>query len=616
MCGIAGYCINDISLDVLDKMLNSIEHRGHDYRGKYYNNSNNINIAMGHNRLSILDLSELSNQPYTFKNLVLIFNGEIYNFKELQIYLIDNGYDIQTSGDSEVIIKLFHFLREKAFSMLNGMFSIAIYDNEINEFYLSRDRLGVKPLIYYHDNNKFLFASEIKAFNCFEDIIDVKNINNEIITNYFQYGYVNSFDTVYHGVKKLKNGCYLKFSSNSNTIKEISYWSIYDIYTPEINTFSKLTNDFYNTLLSSLKLRNVADVKKGVFLSSGLDSNLITKILTLDSNESITTVTLKSLDYSETDMEFNSKLNKIFINYSDKEIWTTYTYLSTMYDEPFSDSATIGLYLLSKKAKELELKVILVGDGGDELLAGYSPYKIYLKSSLSKNPFFLILKFIYKPISTVFNYLIIKYLHRKLVSKFIFYHTIIKGKKIVEMSEIANKIFLKWSQNITGVVTKNYKNEKYRNKYDLLNQLNIATESELVHQLNYKTDIAGMLNTIEIREPLIDYRLFEIQQRISKNLFSDMLLNNKSKILFRNIFKNNLNCDVDKLQKKGFHIDLKSVFLNNQLEIDNLIYNHKSNFVDMNLLINIWDDFKDNKAEFNIVNRVISYLYWEKSHLQ
>lgn len=614
MCGIAGYCINDNSLDVLDEMLNTIEHRGNDYRGKYYNYINNYNIALGHNRLSILDLSELSNQPYIFKNLVLIFNGEIYNYKELQIFLLNNGYHLQTKGDSEVILKLFHFLKEKAFSMLNGMFSIAIYDKEINEFFLCRDRLGVKPMIFYHDNSKFLFASEIKAFSCFENLTSIKNIDKEIIANYFQFGYVNSFDTVYHGVKKLKNGYYLNYIPSSNIIKEISYWSIYDVYVPEISSFSQLTYDFYNTLLSSIKLRNIADVKKGVFLSSGLDSNLITKILTLNSNEIITTVTLKSLDYSETNIEYDSKINQLYINYTDSEIWSTYIYLNTMYDEPFSDSATIGLYLLSKKAKELNLKVILVGDGGDELLAGYSPYKVYLKSTTSKNLFFLITKFFYKPISTIFNFFIVKYLHKKYVNKFIFYHTILKGKKIEQMSEIVNQIFLKWSQNITGVVATKYKKEKYRNKYDLLNQLNIATESELVHQLNYKTDIAGMLNTIEIREPLIDYRLFEIQQKISKNLFSEMVLNKKSKILFRNIFKNKLNCNVDELQKKGFHIDLKNIFLNNKLDIDNLIYNHKSHFVDMKILINIWEDFKDNKADFNIVNRVISYLYWEKSH--
>ena len=614
MCGIAGYCLQNNSNDVLDDMLNSIKHRGNDFRGKFHYKFDNFNIALGHNRLSIIDLSESSNQPFHFNNLILIFNGEIYNYKELQLFLITNGYDIETNGDSEVVIKLFHLLREKSFEMLNGMFSIALYDKEINEFILCRDRLGVKPMMYYYDENHFLFGSEIKAFNCFQSIISNKNIDKKIISNYFQYGYINSFDTIYYGVKKLKNGCYLNYAPTTNKIIESYYWSIYDNYSPKINSFSKLSKVFYNTLLSSVRLRRIADVKKGVFLSSGLDSNLILKLLTLESNEILNTVTLKSLDYVKTDIEYDSKINQIFINYSDDEIWSTYLYLNKMYDEPFADAATIGLFLLSKKANDLDLKVILVGDGGDELLAGYSPYKIYLKSSLNSNPFYFLIKAIYTPFSIFFTDFITKNIHRKGVSKLLFYHTIFKGRKIEKMSEIVDKIFSDWARIITGVVAKEKNCNKYNFKFDLINQLNNATESELVHQLNHKTDIAGMLNTIEIREPLLDYRLFEIQQRISSQLFTEMVLNKKSKILLRNIFENELKCNVSKLQKKGFHIDLKSVFLKKQEDIDKLIYNHQSNFVDMRILIKIWDDFKKDKADFNIVNRVISYLFWEKSH--
>ncbi len=615
MCGIAGYCLKNNSTDILDNMLNSIEHRGNDYRGKFHYECDGFKIGMGHNRLSIIDLSESSNQPFYYNNLILVFNGEIYNYKELQLFLANNGFDILTTGDSEVVIKLFHLLREKSFEMLNGMFSIAIFDKDRNELILCRDRLGVKPMVYFHDKNAFLFGSEIKAFSCFKNLISTENVDKEIISNYFQYGYVNSFDSIYIGVKKLKNGSYLVYSPSNNTIEEKYYWSIYDEYNPKINSFRDLSKEFYNTLISSIKLRKIADVKKGVFLSSGLDSNLILKLLTKDSDEKYNTITLKSLDYTPTDIEYSSNTNQIFINYTDDEIWNTFIYLNKMYDEPFSDYATIGLYLLSKKAKELDLKVILVGDGGDELLAGYSPYKTYLKYSLNRNPFFFIIKLFYKIFANIFNILIIQNIHRKWFNKFIFYHTIFKGKKIENMSEITEKIYSDWARTITGITSKNKKHQNFKFKFDLINQLNKATESELVHQLNYKTDIAGMFNTIEIREPLLDFRLFEIQQKITPELFEEMVLNKKSKILLRNIFENELNCNVSKLQKKGFHIDLKSVFLKKQIEIDNLIYNHKSNFVDMKILIKIWNDFKMDKAEFNLVNRVISYLYWEKYHL-
>ena len=224
MCGVSGFVFNSkytYNKEVLlDTMLEQIAHRGNDNRGTYFSSNVNYHLGLGHNRLSIIDTSSRANQPFHFENFSIIFNGEIYNYQELWNELKNNGYTIDTTSDTEVILKLFHLYKENAFSFLNGMFAIIIHDNLNNKLFLVRDRMGVKPLVYYADNEHIYFSSEIKSFYKGLPANKKITIDKELINNYFKYGYVNSFNSIFTNIKKVKNGQVVTFDLNTFNFEE------------------------------------------------------------------------------------------------------------------------------------------------------------------------------------------------------------------------------------------------------------------------------------------------------------------------------------------------------------------------------------------------------------
>jgi asparagine synthase (glutamine-hydrolysing) len=211
MCGIIGFNWEDKSN--LKSATDKLTHRGPDNKGHYLDK----NISLGHRRLSIIDLSDKANQPMTHSDLVLIYNGEIYNFKEIRKKLEAHRIKFETNSDTEVVLKTYSLLKEKALHLFNGMFAFAIYDKREKSIFLARDRLGIKPLYYYFDGEKFIFTSEIKA------ILDLE-INTELdynsINNYFIYRYLPENNTPFKHIKKLLPGHYLKFKNNKLEIKK------------------------------------------------------------------------------------------------------------------------------------------------------------------------------------------------------------------------------------------------------------------------------------------------------------------------------------------------------------------------------------------------------------
>ena len=231
MCGIAGFITKKKIKNpesILKEMLELIAHRGKDNRGIYIDKNYNLKktYGIGHNRLSVIDLSEKGNQPFFYNNYIISFNGEIYNYKELRNELIEHGHNFDSSSDTEVIIKLFETFREKSFKKLNGMFAIIIYDLESQKIYLVRDRMGVKPLVYYRNNESFLFSSELKSFYAFPHFKNNILIRKKMLANYFKFGYVNSFESIIDGVYKVENGSILIYDVNTGKIKKKKYWEL------------------------------------------------------------------------------------------------------------------------------------------------------------------------------------------------------------------------------------------------------------------------------------------------------------------------------------------------------------------------------------------------------
>ena len=383
MCGLTGFYTNNENLNyfnILDNMLTTIQHRGKDNRGikiASINDDSNL-LALGHNRLSVLDLSENGNQPYSYKNYHIIYNGEIYNFEDLKDKLLIRGYEFDSNSDTEVILKLYDCFGEKAFNMMNGMFAIVIFDELSQNIFLIRDRMGIKPLSYYLDDESFLFSSEIKSFFSFPNFKAKAIINTNILASYFKYGYINSFKSIFNNVNKVENGTILTFNIKSRKVCSKKFWNLSKPSMQSLNDFNDSSEEIHNILKSSIKLRHVSDIPVGLFLSSGIDSNLVLAYSLNNGLKKLDTYTLKSVDYEENNLKYDSRVSRTFINSNLDEIWDDFKFLCSKYDEPFSDPATIGLFQLSKYASKFN-KVILVGDGGDELLAGYSPYKLFSK---------------------------------------------------------------------------------------------------------------------------------------------------------------------------------------------------------------------------------------------
>lgn len=606
MCGIAGFYDfrRDINLhDIADKMLEAIAHRGYDNRGiEEYKLNDGSSVCFGHNRLSIIGLSKLSHQPLSYNNLHISYNGEVYNYKELKSELLHLGYDFKSGSDTEVILKIFDHYGVEGISKLNGMFALAIFDSNKDKLYLVRDRLGVKPLFYYQNGRKIIFGSEVQAVLEYPGL--PKEYNLEIIGNYFTNGYVSSFDSIYSKIKKIENGSILTVDLKSGESETSKYWNLDNNHNEYINDYSEAYEAFDALLDSSINYRLIADVPVGLFLSSGLDSNLILNSYLKQTNDSIETYTLKSLDFREVNVsETDSKVNRHYLTLNNEEKWGIYKTLCQKYGEPLADPATIGLYKLSSEAAK-SLKVIMVGDGGDEILGGYNSYKNYLKYG-DKYSF---IKFLYKAISPITESILSSHIEKTSFSKSALIHSILAGDNIIDIQEKRKLLQQKF---VTKLLKFNYEIKPIKTDYNSVTDfLNFKTNSELVHQLNYKTDIAGMLNTVEIREPLLDYRLFDLQQKISNDLFRKMMLEEKSKKIILDIMRNKFKIDTTKIMKMGFHLDYPAM-LNNNEELEDILSCYQSNYLNKSSVNKLWESFKNERVDPSLMYRVITFIMWD-----
>jgi len=394
MCGISGIFSNNHNIEETVRKFNStLFHRGPNVSSFYLDK--NHNFGMGHTRLSIIDLSANGNQPMMSDNKqwVLSYNGEIYNHLEIRLKiskkLNNSKINWKSTSDTETLLKsieIFGF--ENALQMLEGMFAIAIYNLNKNELYLARDRMGEKPLYFYHGYQNFIFGSEMSIF---KDVKNLKlNLNIQSLSEFLKIGYIKSPNTIYENVFKLEPGTFLKISKNFNVIEKKKYWDLKNIISTHEKSRQNIFKDIKNEkellkdiLEKTVIKQSVSDVKIGTFLSGGIDSALITGILAKHSRKKIKTFTVgflnKNFDESNQAKKISEHLNTEHYTYniSSNDLLETVYRLDEIYSEPFADSSQIPTYLISKLMKK-EATVILSGDGGDELFGGYNRY-IYLK---------------------------------------------------------------------------------------------------------------------------------------------------------------------------------------------------------------------------------------------
>ncbi|WP_396196731.1 asparagine synthase (glutamine-hydrolyzing) [Flavobacterium sp.] len=390
MCGISGiYNYNNIipEEETILKINETIIHRGPD------NGSIKLidNVALGHRRLSIIDLSENGNQPFTSidERYTIVFNGEVYNFFDIREKLIAKGVKFISQSDTEVILYSYQFYGETCFNMFNGMFAIAIYDSLNKELILARDQYGIKPLYYLNNNNNFVFGSEMKAIIKHPDF--VSTISNQGLSEYLWFGNPLGNNTIYEDINELEAGSYMIVSNSG--LKRKKYFNINTIK-QKVITESDAISEIKRLLENSVKRHLISDVPVGVFLSGGIDSSALTAFGSKHYNGKLKTYSV-GFDFAngpnelslaaEIAKKYNTDHHEIYI--SGNNIVDIIEALVDSHDEPFGDAANIPLYLLTQKVKG-NVKVVLQGDGGDEFFGGYSRYNtMYYASKWSSLSF-------------------------------------------------------------------------------------------------------------------------------------------------------------------------------------------------------------------------------------
>jgi asparagine synthase (glutamine-hydrolysing) len=384
ICGIISFNKKPIELNQLKKMTDIIAHRGPDGEGHWLNENNSV--ALGHRRLSIIDLSHDADQPmhYLQNRFTIVFNGEIYNYIELKESLVKQGYSFKTQSDTEVLMALYHKYNKECLQLLDGMFAFAIYDNETQEIFIARDRFGEKPFFYsYKPDQYFYFGSEMK---CLWAGGIQKEVNDEMMFNYLNFSMIENFDdlseTFYNNITRLPHSHYIIINLNSNEFKLIKY---YDINISEINnsiSFDKAKEMLKELMYTSIKRRLRSDVTVGSSLSGGLDSSLVVGIidkLKVD-NQKQDTFSAVFPGFEKDESKFinialnHSNVNSHFITPSDEGLINDIDKLSWHQEEPYLSSSIYVQYCVMQAAKKNNVTVLLDGQGADEILAGYHVY--------------------------------------------------------------------------------------------------------------------------------------------------------------------------------------------------------------------------------------------------
>jgi len=548
MCGIAGGI--DVNVD-FEFLYNSLKHRGPDDSGIFKKD----NLFLFHTRLAIQDIKK-GKQPFSFKHWTIIFNGEIYNHRELRnAYLKD--FNFLTDSDTETLLYLYIKFREKIFDKIDGMFAFAIYDNKEKILFLARDRAGKKPLYFYYKDNMFFFASELNSFLFLKDL----EINEQSVATYLRCGLFPFQTTCYKNVHKLRNGYYAIYDIEKRKIKERRFFNILDYYkVPKISEKNKTIDSLEYKLNISIRDRLLSsDLEVGAFLSGGIDSSLIVAIASRYVNKLKTfTVKFKG-SYDESHLA-RLTVEKYATDHHEIEITmdlkNDIEKILTNYGMPFFDSSAVPSFYVSREAKKY-LTVILNGDGADELFAGYRRYVPIANNiiNIAKN-FSFLTKILPKPNNkkSYYNYL---YRLLSMSSKNGVYFYLSATNDIFEDIYTFDKNDLIESLN---EYIQNILNDKELTS--LSKMLYLDFELILFSDLLVKMDIATMANSLEGRSPFLSKYMLEFAPKIEDNLKIKKLT---TKYILRQLAKKYLPVDLINQPKRGFEVPLKD-WVNGELK--------------------------------------------------
>ena len=561
MCGFAGIIDRKepfISEEIIKNMIEPINHRGPDDTGLYCNN--NFPIGLGFKRLSIIDLAH-GHQPMSNKDesVWVLFNGEIYNYIELQKDLITKGYNFNTNCDTESLLHGYTEYGVEIFSKLNGMFSIAIWDDRTKELFLCRDRAGEKPLYYYLDDNKIIFGSEIKSLLQYPNLI--KEINWDAFNEYFSFGYISAPNSIYKNIHKVKQGCYIKYKNG--IISDNRYWRINTSLKFEGN-YNEAKVQLNNILEDSVKIRLNSDVPLGAFLSGGLDSSAIVATMASLSSKPIKTFSIGYDEPKYDERKYAKSVSEMYETDHTELVMQPHFGIDQLeniilnYDEPFGDSSTLPTFEVSRLTREY-VTVSLSGDAGDELFGGYTSYQEITRLShmIDKIP----------KIGLDLAQYLSKYITPKnKITKIIKFmglpdHSgrfawILTHFQEHEKAKLFSRDVLSYIKNDGSV--KEIKTDYFDNELEFGNKMLYSDFNHyLPDDILVKVDRMSMLNSLESRAPFLDYRLIEFAFSLP---FNWKVNNKEGKLILKDSMYGMLPKDVIYRKKMGFGVPINNWF--------------------------------------------------------
>jgi len=599
MCGITGFNWNDNNK--IAELTETLKHRGPDDTGTF----SDKNISFGQKRLSILDLSDAGHQPMFYSankgacsakykaeliassKVGIVFNGEIYNFKEIRAELRNKNYLFTSNCDTELVLAAYQEWGVKCVEKFNGMWAFCIYDKEKNTLFLSRDRLGIKPLYYYQSDNKLIFSSELKPF--FKAQVPFK-IDADSLNHFFIFSCTSNTNSIIEGVKKLQAGENLVYNLSENKIifRE-KYWKTN--FSEQVISEKEASEKLYQLIADSVKKRLLSDVEVGAFLSGGVDSSVIVyfmqKFLPKLKTFSI------SFDYTDFNESTYAKIiadkfgtEHFEIAFSAKDIKKLIDELPHFYDDPFGDASMIPTFLVSKVAAK-HVSVVLSGTGSDEIFAGYGRHKEYLTlKKLTKQPAFF----------KAFLVNIYKLKNQDRASKL----------KQLLFTESDNLLYIKLLSDLfrgedaveTDLAKLKNLEKHFVHSHPINDVLSFDQNIYLSEDLLVKEDRATMAHSLEGRVPFLDHRLVEFANSLPVNL---KLKQKTGKYILKKTFDKLLPHEILHRKKQGFGVPLKHYFRNELKDYaESIIFDFKGfEYYDKALVRKSWDLHQAGKVDYS-----------------
>lgn len=602
MCGFVGFCDDSKNKKkIIRDMADIIKHRGPDSDGYYVDN----NIALGFRRLSIIDLDKGSQPIFNEdKDKVIVFNGEIYNYKEIREELKSKGHKFTTNTDTEVILHGYEEYKEDILNKLRGMFTFVIYDIKEKSLFGARDFYGIKPFYYYYDNENFLFGSEIKSFLGSPNF--KKELNKDMLSQYLTFQCSIGEDTFFKNTYKLLPGHYFIYKDKELEIKK--YYEV-KLEPNDDKSLEEWVSGIREVIDNSVLAHKVSDVEVGSFLSSGVDSSLIAKLSSVDKTF---TVGYDNKKYSEIDYakEFSDKINvsNVSKKISKEEYFKEFSNVQYYMDEPLADASAVMLYFLSKTASK-HVKVCLSGEGADEIFGGYNIYhEPYSVSWYNKIPYF-IRKCIGILVYPFRNYTGFNFLYRR--------------SKKIEDRYIGNA-FIFEPNDAKKIVNFNYGNKTYKDftkpYYDKVSDLDVVTKMQyidfnfwLIYDILLKADKMSMANSLEVRVPYLDRKVIEYAGKLPSKY---KIVGNETKYAFRKVAKEELADKVADKKKLGFPVPIREWLKEDDVyqEVKNMFLESEY-FFKPKKIIKLLDDHKAGKRDNSRkIWTIYTFLVWYQEY--